>query len=112
MAVTAMNLIEAKYASNSDTTEYTAPTGTRTIIDKFTATNVDASARTISINIVSSGGSVGSSNLIMKTTSISAGDTYDFTEIQNQILNEGDSISCVASAGSAIVIRASGRECT
>lgn len=111
MTVSAKNLIASKYASNADHTEYTA-TSVRTIIDKFTATNTDAGAVTISINIVPSGGSVGGSNLIIQAKSLAAGATYDFTEMQNQILNTGDFISCVASVASKMVIRGSGREIT
>lgn len=113
MTVTAKALIQAKYAANADTTEYTAPASTKTIIDKFTATNTDAAAVTISVNLVASGGAAGASNLIVKTKSIAAGETYAFdSELKNQILNTGDFISVIASVASKMVIRMSGREIT
>lgn len=112
MTVTAKNLIEAKFAQNTDHTEYTAPANTHTIIDKFTATNIDTGAQTISINLVPSGGAVGASNLIIDGKSLSGGVTWDFTEMVSQILNTGDSISVLASAASKMVIRSSGREVT
>lgn len=110
MSVTAKALIEAKYAATSATTEYTAPVSTRTIIDKFTATNTDASAVTLTVYLVPSGGTAGGSNIIISAKSIATGVTSDLTELQNQILNAGDFISVLASTGSKMVIRASGRE--
>lgn len=110
MSVTAKCLINAHYAGNSDTTEYTVPDNTRTIIDKFTATNTDASSQTISVNIVQLGDTLGGSNLITSALSISAGATVELTELKNHILGSGDIISCKASAASKVVIRASGRE--
>jgi hypothetical protein len=112
MAVTAKPLINSKYAANVATLEYTAPASTRTIIDKFTATNNDASARTVSVYIVPSGGSPDNSNKIIGSTSISAGAVHDFSELQNQILATGDQIHVLADAASKVAIRASGRECT
>lgn len=112
MSISPKTLIPTKYAETSDTAEYTAPAGTHTIVDKFTATNTDSGAVTISINIVTSGSSVGSSNLITKTASVAAGVTYSATEMQNQILSPGDSISVVSNTSSKMVIRASGREVT
>jgi len=112
VSVTPKGLISAKYASDTDTTEYTSPADTKTIIDKFTATNNDASDRTLTVNIVPNGGTLGNDNLIMIATSIAAGATRDFSELQNQILNDGDSVSVVASVASMVIIRMSGRAST
>ena len=112
MAVTAMPLIDAKYAVDSTTTEYTVPTGKRTIIDKFTATNVDGSSRTISVYLIPSGDTASASNQIIKDLSISAGATDDIEELKNQVLATGDKIAVSASAASVVTIRVSGRECT
>jgi hypothetical protein len=110
MSVTAKCLANSQFAPIADTTIYFAPVSTKTIIDKFTATNTDGSTRTLSVNIIPNGGSVGGDNLIVSTISITAGSTADLTELQNQILNEGDAISVVASLVNAIVVRVSGRE--
>lgn len=112
MTVTAKTLINAKFASNSITTEYTVAANTKAIIDKFTATNTDSGAVTITINIVPSGSSSGTSNIIIKAQSLAAGATYDFTQMQNQILNAGDFVRVTASVASVMVIRMSGREVT
>jgi hypothetical protein len=107
MAVTATVLIDAKLAEDSQTTQYTS-TGGVTLIDKFTATNVSASPATISVNLVPSGGSAGSSNLITDARTLAVGETYLFPELVGQSLAAGDFISTLAGTASAITIRAGG----
>ena len=105
-------LIPAKQAENSQTTQYTAPTGTRTIIDKFTVTNTTASNATIAVNIVSASGSASASNLVLSTRAIAAGECYTCPELVGQIMEPGGFISTLAGTASALTIRASGREVT
>jgi hypothetical protein len=112
MTVTAKPLINAKQAENAQTTQYTAPTGTRTIVDKFTATNTSAGSVTLSINLVTSAGAAADSNLVVKAKALAASETYTFPELTGQVLNPGDFISTLASAATSITIRASGREVT
>lgn len=111
MTVTAKVLIPAKIAESSQTTQYTA-TNVTTIIDKFTATNYSAGAVTISVNIVTSGGSAGNDNPITKTKSLQPAEVYTFPEIVGQILAPSGFISTIASAATSVNIRASGREVT
>lgn len=111
MTVTVKVLIPAKTAENSQVTQYTAA-GVTTIIDKFTATNYSANAATISVNLVTAAGSAGNDNLIVKTKSLQAGETYTFPELVGQVLSPSGFISTIAGTASAINIRASGREVT
>lgn len=111
MTVTAAVLIPAKSAENSQTTQYTS-TGLKTIIDKFTATNYTSSPATLSVNLVTVAGSASNSNLIVKTKTLQAGETYTFPEIVGQLLGDGDFISTIAGTASAINIRSSGRQVT
>ncbi len=111
MTVTVKVLVPAKTAENSQTTQYTA-TGVTTIIDKFTATNYSASAATISVNLVTLADTAGNQNLIVKTKSLQAGETYTFPELVGQVLSPSGFISTIAGTASAINIRASGREVT
>ena len=111
MTVTAKVLIPAKIAEASQTTQYTA-TNVTTIIDKFTATNYSAGAVTISVNLVTSGGTAGNDNLITKTKSLQPAEVYTFPEIVGQILAPSGFISTIASAATSVNIRASGREVT
>lgn len=109
MTVTVKVLIPAKIAENSQTTQYTA-TGVKAIIDKFTATNYSASAATLSVNIVTSADTAGNQNLVVKTKTLQAAETYTFPEVVGASLEAGGFISTIASAATSIGIRASGRE--
>ena len=108
MTVIVANIIPAKTAENSATTQYTS-TNVQTIIDKFTATNYSGTAATISVNLVTSGGSAGNDNLIVKTKTLQPSETYTFPELVGHVLPVGGFISTVAGTASAINIRASGR---
>jgi hypothetical protein len=111
MAVTVRVLIPAKTAEAAQTTQYTAQ-GVTTIIDKFTATNYSATAATISINLVTAAGTASNDNLIVKTKTLQAGETYTFPEIVGQALSPGGFISTIAGTAAAINIRSNGREVT
>lgn len=112
MTVTAKPLISSKFAEATATPQYTAPTGTRSIIDKFTATNISASAATLSVHLIPSGGSVGDGVLIVKTKALAAGECYTFPEIVGHVLAPGDFVVTTASVANAVTIRCSGREVT
>jgi hypothetical protein len=90
---------------------YTA-TGVTAIIDKFTATNYSAAAATISVNLVTAGGTAGNNDLIVKTKTLQASETYTFPELVGHVLNPGGFISTIAGTASAINIRVSGRVVT
>ena len=109
MAVQVKVLIPSKIAESSQTTQYTA-TNVTTIIDKFTATNYDTTARTLSVNLVTQFDNAGNQNLIVKTKTLLPSETYTFPEIVGQVLAPGGYISTIASAATAINIRSSGRE--
>jgi hypothetical protein len=111
MTVTVKVLIPAKQAENTQTTQYTA-NNCKTVIDKFTATNTSAGNVTISVNLVTSGGTPGASNLIVDTRAIAPDETYTFPELVGQVLESGSFISTIAGAATSLTIRASGREIT
>jgi hypothetical protein len=108
MAVTISNIIPAKTAENSQTTQYTS-NGVQTIIDKFTATNYSANAATISVNLITAAGSATNDNLIVKTKTLQPSETYTFPELVGHVLPVNGFISTIAGTASAINIRASGR---
>lgn len=112
MTTTVKVLIPAKIVEAAQTTQYTTPSGVTTIIDKFTATNHNAVAASISVNLVTSAGAAGNSNLITKTKTLQPSEVYTFPEIVGQALTAGDFISTLASSGTSITIRSSGREFT
>ena len=111
MTVTVTVLVPAQTANNSQSTVYTA-TGVTAIIDKFTATNYSANAATISVNLVTGGGTADNNDLIVKTKTLQASETYTFPELVGHVLRPGGFISTLAGTASAINIRVSGREVT
>jgi hypothetical protein len=112
MTVTAKPLFEALQAANAETTQYTAPGGTRTIIDKFTGTNTSGAAANLTAKLIASGGAAGAANTIVQTKTLQSGETYTFPELVGHVLAPGGFISTLASAAGSITIRASGREIT
>ena len=109
MTVTAKNLVPAKTVEATQTTQYIA-NGVTTIIDKFTATNYSGSSATISVNLITATGTASNDNLIVKSKSLAASETYIFPELVGQILPSGGFISTLAGTASAINMRVSGRE--
>jgi hypothetical protein len=109
MAVTPKVLIPAKQAESAQTTQYTA-TAVKAIIDKFTVTNTNTGNVTLSVNIVTSGGSAGADNLILDARAIAPDETYTCPELVGQVLEAGGFISTLASAATSLTIRCSGRE--
>ena len=111
MAITIKTLISSKQMEAAQTTQYSAPSAGRAIIDKFTATNTTGTVATITVNLLPSGGTVGAENTIVSSHSIPAGETYTFPELVGHALEAGGFISTTGTA-TALTIRASGREIT
>ena len=111
MSVLVKVLIPAKQAENVQTTQYTA-VNCKTIIDKATVTNTSANNVTLSVNLVTSGGSPGASNLIMDARAIAPDESYTCPELVGQVLEPGGFISTLASAATSLTLRVSGREIT
>lgn len=111
MAVTVKTLIQRKYAENSQTEQYTA-NSVKTLIDKFTVSNVTANNATIAINVVAGGGTASSANLVLPTRTIAPGECYTVDGLIGHVMEPNSFISTLAGTASALVIYASGREVT
>ncbi len=111
MTVTVAVLVPPKQMEAVQTTQYTA-TNVRAIIDKATVTNTDTVARTFSVNLVTSGGSAGNSNLVIDTRTVQPDETYLCPELVGQVLAPGGFISTIASNATSLTLRVSGREIT
>jgi hypothetical protein len=109
MAVTAKVLVPPKQLENAQTTQYTA-TSVRAIIDKATITNTSAANVTVSVNLVTSGGAAGASNLIISSRTIVPAEAYLCPELVGQVLEAGSFISTIAGAATSLTMRVSGRE--
>jgi hypothetical protein len=111
MTITVKVLVPPKQLEATQTTQYTA-TNCRAIIDKCTVTNTNTSNITVSVNLVTSGGTAGVSNLIVDSRSIVPDETYTFPELVGQVLEASSFISTIASSATSLTMRVSGREIT
>jgi len=99
-------IIEAQNAPTAQTTLYTSALVT-TRIDKLSATNTTNATIILSINLVPSGQSAGTTNLTTNAQAILAGQTWNSPNEYGQCLNPGDFLSAIASA-TGLTIMASG----
>lgn len=99
-------LIAAQRAPNAQTTMFTAGQFTR--IDSLSVTNTDTVAHTISINLVSGGGSATAANLTTQAQIVQPGQTWNSPNEVGKVLNPTDFISVLASAASVLNIAAGG----
>lgn len=111
MTVSVKNIIPAKFAEDAQTTQYTADS-VKTVIDKFSVTNIATGNVTFSINLVVSGGTPNAANRILSIRTIAPGETYLCPEVVGHVLEPGGFISTLAGAVSSLTIDASGREIT
>lgn len=109
MTVTVKVLVPPLQMQATQTTQYTA-TAVKALIDKATVTNTDTVSRTFSVNLVTSGGSAGNSNLVIDDKTVVPGETYLCPELVGQALDPGGFVSTIASAATALTLRVSGRE--
>ena len=104
MAVSPKALITSQQITNAAVTYYTS-TNIVTIVDSFKLVNTTGGAVTATVSI----GANAASTQMIAARSLAAGETYNCPEMVGQILNSGELIQALASAGSSITIRASGR---
>ena len=104
-------LFEAAYAAAAETTLYTAASGTRVKVDKYTVYNSSAGVLTYTVKFVASGGAAAATN-VLGVASIQPGETYTLPWAVGHDLNPGDFISALCGTASALVHRITGRVTT
>ncbi len=95
-----MAITQAGAVGTSATTVYTS-SGTTAITCMFFM-NENGTARTMDVHVVQSGASAATTNKIVKTITIDPADTY-VVNLEKLVLSNGDTIQCIASAGSSIM---------
>lgn len=110
MTVQVRNIIPRKHAEAVETMQYYASGFNAVIIDKFTITNTSLTPASISVSLPAVGDLPGDENTVLHQRIVSPGETYHCPELVGQVLAAGGFISTVASAASALVLSASGRE--
>lgn len=111
MAVAFTRLCSSLIAATG-TTYYTVAASTRTRIDAMVLTNTDTVARTVSVYLVSSGGSAGDSNVVLSSFNLAPGQTLRVKGAIGQVLQTGSTIRASASVANKVNIYASGVEVT
>ena len=111
MAVAFTRLCSSLVAA-ATATYYTVAASTRARIDAVALTNTDTVARTVSVYLVSSGGSAGVSNIVLQSYSLAPGQTIRVKGAMGQVLQTGGKIMAVASVANVVNIYASGVEVT
>lgn len=91
---------------------YTSPAGTWTQINKVTAQNTDASSQTVTIYMVPTGGSAGSTTITTNAQALSPGQTWNSPWEIGHVLNPGDSLQAKASAAAVVNFLVSGTQFT
>ena len=84
---------------------YTAPTNFRGTVKQLTATNTTATARTITVYRVPSGGSPSTTNTVISAETIPPsgnGNKSLADRFANQVLNPGDTLQALCSAADAV----------
>lgn len=113
MAVTPKKIIQGTLLPNAAAASpglYACPANTKCLLKKLTFTNNDASARTVTVHLVASGGSASTSNILTKTVSIAAGATYEAFEAEGHILGPGDFITAFADTAALVACHGSAVE--
>lgn len=110
MAYTEKQLAQNAQASTSETTIYTVPASTTTIIKQIILANTTSSTANYSISLVASGGSASASNRIMETVALAA-NSVTVLDL-SQVMATGGFISIKQGTSSAITITVSGVEKT
>lgn len=108
MSFTAITLVQATQAPSSSAAQYTCPSNCKVIVRHGVFTNTTAAPVTLSVYVVESGGSATDARKILDVYSIGAHTAYTSPEVSGVVLNAGDAIHTIASAGTSISQNISG----
>lgn len=86
----------------------TTPAANTYVVTRAVFTNTGSTARTITVHIVRSGASATASNMVISAYTVQPGEAYVAPELSGVVLNGGDTIQALASAGSVITALGSG----
>lgn len=106
MSVANRQLVAAQNVPAVVTTLYTATAATR--IDKATISNPTSVDHTVSVYIVQSGASANNANVLVPNVTVTAFTGYEAAELQNHVLNIGDSLQAIADVDASLSISVSG----
>jgi hypothetical protein len=103
-------LVPTAQLTNAAATYYTALAGVIADISAATATNVTAGVVTVTVYLVASGGSAGSTNTVVETKSVPANSSVQLWELVGQKVPAGATIRALASSAASINLTVGGYE--
>jgi len=112
MAATPAQLVAPQQVASSTATYYTSGVGVTTRIDSVSVTNPTASAATITLYVVASGGTAGDANTISKAHGVNAGQTWNCPDLIGKVLPAGSTLQAIASAATTLTLAVSGTQFT
>lgn len=103
-------LVDGSQLTASAATYYTTPANTLSTIAAMSVTNTTATARTVTVYLVPSGGSAGVTNCVCSARTVAPGETFNVPGAIGQTLAAGGFISALADSATALTLVASGYE--
>lgn len=108
--ISTKRLVSGSLLTASSATYYTVPAGTSAIVQKVTFVNNDTSPRTVTLYYVPSGGSSGTTNIVVNAATIFPNETWSPPDAVGHVLEAGGTIRALASSASVVTMMVSGVE--
>ena len=112
MALTSKPIIPGSLLTDAAATYYTCPASTRCVITKLVFCNAATAAQTVTVYRVPSGGTAGTTNIVVLTHALAQSETWECYAMEGHTLNPGDFISALADNNARVTITGSGIEIT
>jgi len=103
-------LVAGSQLTTSAATYYTVPANTITTISACTVTNTTATAQTVTLYLVPSGGTAGVTNAVCSGRVVAPGESWNVHGAIGQTLAAGGTLEALSDAGTALTLVASGYE--
>lgn len=87
---------------------YTAPANSLTTISAASVTNTTATARTVTVYLVPTGGTAGAGNVVCSGRVVAPGETFNVSGAIGQTLAAGGTLQALSDAATALTLVASG----
>lgn len=87
---------------------YTAPANSLTTISAASVTNTTATARTVTVYLVPTGGTAGAGNVVCSGRVVAPGETFNIGGAIGQTLAAGGTLQALSDAATALTLVASG----
>lgn len=112
MASPIQEIVQAQQLGSSAASLYQSPTSTYTRIDKVSVSNPGTTVASVTLYLVPSGFSPGSSNATTNAQAVVANGTFNSPNEYGHVLNPGDAIWGLASTSGQLVIAVAGTQVT